>query len=53
MDKKIIIVGMSIGSFVGAYLPTVFGVDSFSFASLFCGFIGGIFGIWLTFKFLQ
>lgn len=53
MDKKIIIVGMTLGSWLGSYLPTLFGASGFSFISLFGGLVGGIVGIWLTFKFLQ
>jgi uncharacterized membrane protein YeaQ/YmgE (transglycosylase-associated protein family) len=53
MDKKIVLLGMAIGSFIGGYLPTLFGADSFSFTALFGNFVGGILGIWLSFRFLQ
>ncbi len=50
MDGKLIMLGMIIGSTLGGYIPTLFGVDSLSYTSLFCAFIGGILGIWVTFK---
>lgn len=53
MDKKIIMLGMVFGSAIGGYIPTFFGVSAFSMISIICGGIGGIFGIWLTFKLLN
>ncbi len=50
MDKKIIYIGMVIGSVVGGYLPTIFGIGAFSITSVFCGGLGGIIGIWLAWK---
>lgn len=44
---------MIIGSTVGGYLPTIFGAGVFSLASIICGGVGGIFGIWLSAKFLD
>lgn len=45
--------GMVFGSTVGGYLPTWFGANVFSFTSIICAFIGGIIGIWLTFRILN
>jgi len=53
MDKKIIILGMVFGSMIFGYIPTLFGANPFSISSVICGAIGGILGIWLTFKFLN
>lgn len=45
--------GMILGSIFGAYLPVMLGADSFSFISIFGGFIGGAAGIWLSFKLIN
>jgi hypothetical protein len=43
-------IGLSIGSTLGSYLPTIWGAGVFSFASLFGSALGGILGIWLGYK---
>lgn len=48
--KKVIFIGMIIGSIAGGYITTLFGVDSISFASLIGSTIGGVVGIWVGFK---
>ena len=53
MDKKIVMLAMLVGSTIGGYAPTIFGASAFSLSSIFCGAIGGILGIWLSFKFLN
>lgn len=53
MDKKIVMLGMIFGSTIGGYLPTLFGVSAFSLFSIIGGAVGGILGIWLTFKLLN
>jgi len=53
MDKKVVMLGMVFGSTIGGYIPTMFGADSFSLSCVFWGFVGGLLGIWLTFKFLS
>jgi len=53
MDKKSIMLAMVIGSVIGGYAPTFFGVSAFSLISVISGAIGGILGIWLAYKFLQ
>lgn len=50
MDKKLIWVGMVIGSTLGGYVPALFGVDIFSFTSLIGTLVGGILGIWIAIK---
>ncbi|MCX6795179.1 MAG: hypothetical protein NT165_00355 [Candidatus Falkowbacteria bacterium] len=50
MDKKIIFLGMAFGSIIGAYIPTFFGAGVFSFASAICGALGGLLGIWLSWR---
>lgn len=53
MDKKTIMLGMVFGSAIGGWLPTLFGVGFFSFTSIIFSGIGGILGIWLTYRFLK
>ena len=35
------------GSFVGGYVPTIWGASSLGMESLLFGFIGGVAGVWL------
>lgn len=49
-SKKLMMLLMLIGSVVGGYIPVLFGVNSFSFTSLFAAAAGGIIGIWLAFR---
>lgn len=53
MDKKVIFLGMLFGSTIGGYLPTIFGYNAFSMPSILGGFIGGLLGIWLSFRLLN
>jgi hypothetical protein len=53
MNKKTIMLGMVFGSTIGGYIPTLFGVNAFSLISILGGFIGGLLGIWLTFRLLN
>ena len=48
--KKLIMLGMVVGSIVGGYLPVLFGFDGLM-VSLFGSLIGGIIGIWMGYKF--
>jgi hypothetical protein len=48
--KKVIFIGMTIGSIAGGYISTLFGAGSISFASLIGSSIGGLVGIWVGFK---
>jgi len=49
-QKKVIMVGMVVGSFIGGYIPVLFGAGSFSFISLFTSGAGGIVGIWVAYR---
>ena len=53
MNRKIIMLGMILGSSVGAYIPNIFGAGMFSLTSIFGGLLGGILGIWISFRLLQ
>jgi hypothetical protein len=44
--KTLIWVGLTIGSTIGSYLPTLFGNDIFSVWSIIWSGIGGIAGVW-------
>ena len=53
MEKKMIWLGLFVGSFVGSYLPTLWGADIFSLWSIILGTVGGLAGIWLGYKLSQ
>ena len=44
--KKLIWIGLAIGSTVGSYLPILWGAGMFSFSSIILGAVGGMVGIW-------
>lgn len=48
--KKLIMIGMVVGSIVGGYLPALFGLNELM-VSLLGSFIGGIIGVWIGYKF--
>ncbi len=48
--KKFTMTGMVIGSFVGSYIPSIWGDSSFSMTSMLFAFVGGIIGIWAGYK---
>jgi hypothetical protein len=51
MDRKhLVLLGAAVGGAIGNYIPLLWGASSFSFASIFLSFAGGLGGIWLGFK---
>ena len=50
MRKQLIWLGMGVGSFVGGYIPSLWGADYFSLWGVVFTAIGGFVGIWLGFK---
>ncbi|MBI3486154.1 hypothetical protein HY025_04415 [Candidatus Daviesbacteria bacterium] len=48
--KALVMIGMTVGSLIGSYVPVIFGVSAFSFTSIVTGAIGGFIGIWIGFK---
>ncbi|MEK7609707.1 MAG: hypothetical protein AAB470_01120 [Patescibacteria group bacterium] len=48
--KSLIWIGVFIGSFVGGWIPTLWGAGSFSFSGIIGSTIGGLLGIWGGFK---
>ncbi len=53
MNKKVVILGMIWGGIIGGYIPIALGAGTFSLFSILSSFIGGILGIWLSFKWLN
>ena len=50
MDKKLIYLGMFVGSVAGGYVPLLWGGDAFSLASVLWSGIGAFLGVWAGFK---
>ena len=48
--KKLIWLGVFVGSTIGGYIPVLFGSSLFSFTSLLGNGIGGILGIIVAYK---
>jgi len=48
--KILVMLGMTLGSSIGGYIPAMWGGDIFSFSSLFGSLVGGIIGALLGFK---
>ena len=48
--KFLVLLGMTVGSVIGGYVPVLFGVELLSFTSIICNAIGGIVGIWIAYK---
>ena len=49
-SKKLIWVGLAVGSTIGSYLPSLWGASLFSAWSVILSAVGGIAGIWIMFK---
>jgi hypothetical protein len=50
MTKKFVFLFLVIGSFIGGYIPALWGDSAFSMASVLCSALGGFAGIYLGFK---
>jgi hypothetical protein len=50
MEKKLIYLGMFIGSTIGGFVPAIWGGDLLSMSGLFFSLVGGILGIWVGYK---
>ena len=48
--KTLVMLGMVIGSIAGGYIPVLFGAGLLSFISVIGNGIGGILGIWISYK---
>lgn len=51
--KAWIMLGMTIGSVIGGYLPTLVGVSALSITSIIFNAIGGAAGVWISYKLTQ
>jgi len=49
-EKTFIMLGMVIGSFIGGFVPSLFGADMLSFTGLFASGIGAVLGVWLAYR---
>ena len=49
-QKNMVMIGMVIGSTIGGYIPTLFGVSFLSFWAIIGNTIGGIVGIYIAYK---
>ncbi len=52
-SKKVIWIGMIVGSTIGSYMPSLWGAGFLSMSSVFLSAAGGILGIWLGFKLIN
>jgi len=48
--KVFVLIGMTAGSFIGGYLPTLLGADILSFGGVIGSLIGGLSGIFIGYK---
>jgi hypothetical protein len=48
--KKMVMIGMIVGSYAGSFVPLLWGESAFSFSSVIFGGIGGFVGIWAGYK---
>ncbi|MBI3619860.1 hypothetical protein HY214_01815 [Candidatus Roizmanbacteria bacterium] len=52
-DKKVVMFGLTVGSLVGSFVPTLWGVSAFSYTSVFAGAVGGLIGILVAYKLIS
>lgn len=48
--KRVIMLGMIVGSTIGSWIPTLWGAGWFSFSSVLGSMVGGLAGIWLGYR---
>jgi len=48
--KKIVMLGMILGTVAGGYIASLFGAGSLSLESIGASMAGGLIGIWIAFK---
>ena len=49
-SKTLVWVGATIGSFIGSFVPSLWGADMLSMSSLIFGSLGAVIGIYLGYK---
>ncbi|MDO8619743.1 MAG: hypothetical protein Q7R64_00140 [bacterium] len=50
MDRKMIWLGLFVGSTIGGFIPSFWGAGVLSFSGLIFSALGGFAGIWLGFR---
>ena len=50
MQKKMIWIGLFVGSTIGNFLPTLWGGDAISVSGVLLSLVGGIVGIWAGYR---
>lgn len=50
MNKGFVMGGMIVGSFLGGYIPLLWGESAFSMSGIFWNAFGGFFGIYVAYK---
>ena len=53
MNKSLVLLMATVGSVIGGWLPTLFGVGDLSGWGIFWGTIGGLAGIWVAYKYMR
>jgi uncharacterized membrane protein YeaQ/YmgE (transglycosylase-associated protein family) len=48
--NKFIMVGATVGLFLGSFIPTFWGESEFSISSILFSTLGGAIGVWIAFK---
>ena len=48
--KKLMMIGVVVGSYVGGYIPALWGAGGISFSSVILSAVGGIIGIYIGFQ---
>ncbi|MCL5784757.1 MAG: hypothetical protein M1142_05410 [Patescibacteria group bacterium] len=48
--KTLVMLGMTIGSIIGGYVPVLFGASMLSYTSVLGSGVGGLLGIWAGYK---
>lgn len=49
-SKKLMMMGLLIGSLVGGYIPCLFGAGFLSMWGIVGSMVGGVLGIWIAYK---
>ena len=49
-SKKLVLIGATIGSVIGGFIPGLWGADMFSLSPLIFGSLGAVVGIYIGFK---
>ncbi len=51
--KAIVMIGVTVGSSIGGYVPALWGGSLFSVSSVLLGTIGGIIGLVITYRMVR